>query len=181
MNSQSMNPNLYDLSRTFPKHLIEPAPRGKYGDYIPHFVINQALLAYVGPFDWELVEIIRGFVDEQVKTDKQGNIEKTYPALPNAIVAVVMRLTVTIDGRPTTITESGECDAGAFETSDGKRLKKAMSDALKRCAMRVGLGLHMWCKTPEQYFLQKILMGDTSAPETSDEVHVAGVDDEEVY
>ena len=39
--------------------------------------------------------------------------------------------------------------------TNGDRLKNAISDAIKRCAMRVGLGLHLYAQ--DDYFLDKLL------------------------
>ena len=50
---------LYELSRKFPKDWIKKAPKGKFGNYVPHPVITQRLLEVCGPFDWEVVELIR--------------------------------------------------------------------------------------------------------------------------
>jgi hypothetical protein len=38
-------------------------------------------------------------------------------------------------------------------------LKDAASDAFKRCAMRVGVGLHLWTKEGE-YFLYNLTKSD---------------------
>jgi hypothetical protein len=41
-------------------------------------------------------------------------------------------------------------------------MKDAMSDAYKRCAMRLGVGLHLWAQ--EHYYLgEKLLKADTEA------------------
>mgnify|MGYP005717694635 CR=1 FL=1 len=42
---------LYELSRQFPDEWIKPAPKGKFGNYIPHSVITQRLLEVCGPFN----------------------------------------------------------------------------------------------------------------------------------
>jgi len=42
-----------------------------------------------------------------------------------------------------------------MKDGDGERLKHATSDALKRCAMRVGLGLSIWAQ--QSYFLDRAL------------------------
>ena len=49
---------LYELSRQFPDEWIKPAPKGKFGNYIPHSVITQRLLEVCGPFNWEVVQLI---------------------------------------------------------------------------------------------------------------------------
>lgn len=128
---------LRELARPFSRKYIQKAPKGKYGDYVSHSTVNERLLYAVGPFDFQLVEVVRGYAPE-IKTQKT-----TYPARENAIVGVVARLTVEVDGRRVTVEEVGAEDSPAMK-NDGDNLKTSMSDALKRCAMRLGLGLHLW-------------------------------------
>src|SRR4029453_6166925 len=45
----------------FPTDFVE---RKDGQDYVAHHVVNQRLLSIVGPFDFELVEVIRGDVAE---------------------------------------------------------------------------------------------------------------------
>ena len=175
-----MGKQLVELVRPIPKRLIEEAPFGKQGSYVPHFVIAQALLATVGPYDWQLVEVLRGPVPEhqQMSKDKK-TVVKVWPALPSAIVGAVFRLTVTVDGQRITVEEAGSCDAAAFEINDGERLKKAASDALKRCAMRLGVAIHLWCKRPDQFFVHRLLSGE-DAEKHEAVVGVEGQDEEPV-
>ncbi|HJW61573.1 MAG TPA: hypothetical protein VJ931_18225, partial [Actinomycetota bacterium] len=51
--------DLAELSRPFPPDFVE---RKDGSDYVAHHVVNQRLLSIVGPFDFELVEAIRGDV-----------------------------------------------------------------------------------------------------------------------
>lgn len=111
---------------------------GRSFDYVSHSSINELLLQHLGGFDLEVMEIIRGFVPK-VETSN-----KTYPERQGGIVGVVARLTVLIDGERRVIEEVGTCENPAMKSHDGDCLKDAMSDALKRCAMRIGLGLHLW-------------------------------------
>lgn len=177
MQSQAHSPELYELTRAIPAKFIERPPQGKYGDYVPHFVIEQILIATVGPFDFDHVETIYGPVPATV--DKNTG-EIRHPALDQAVVGVVMTLTVTIDGRVVSVTEAGSCDAAAHEWNNGARLKKATSDALKRCAMRLGVGLHLWCKRPEQYFLPRVLRLEEEVTE-HDQNATVGVEDQEEH
>ena len=39
--------------------------------------------------------------------------------------------------------------------NNGSNLKNAASDALKRCAMRLGVGLHLWSQ--DNYYLDRAL------------------------
>ena len=136
---------LHELSRPFPAKLVKPPPRGKYGDYVPHSAVTERLLSIVGPFDFEITELIRGHAPE-VKTEK-----RTWPARDGAVVGVVGTLTCEIDGRTTRVSEIGTEDQPAMH-HDAENAKNAASDALKRCAMRLGLGLHLWSQS--DYFLE---------------------------
>lgn len=147
--------DLQRLAKPFPPAYVEKPPAGKYGEYVAHHTVNQALLATVGPFDWELVKVIRGRVQGRNRKDKEGNIT-SISALDDAIVGVVMRLTCIIDGHETRIEEAGDCDDPHNWPHDGARLKDATSDCLKRAAMRLGLGLHLW-SGEEKYFLYQSL------------------------
>lgn len=126
---------LADLAVPFPASMVCPPAQGKYGDYVPHPEVTQRLLLHLGGYSFEVREILR----EQVKGSD-------HPI----IVGVVARLTVTIDGREHSIDEAGDCENPTTKRHDGERLKDASSDAIKRCAMRIGLGLHLWSST---YFL----------------------------
>lgn len=154
MLTKENSPQLYELTKHIPARLIESAPQGKSGSYVPHYVIVQALLATVGPYDWELVEALRGRVEGT--TTKKGDV---YPPLEGTVVGAVYRLRCVVDGRTVTIEEPGSCESGPWETNDGERLKKASSDALKRCAMRLGVALHLWCHRDDQWFVNRVLAG----------------------
>ena len=171
---------LTDLTRHIPARLIEPAPQGKSGHYVPHFVIVQALLALGHTYDWELVEILRGTIPEMVTNKDKAN-ERTWPEMHDKVIGVVYRLTIEIDGRVTTIEEAGSCEAGPWDWNDGERLKKAASDALKRCGMRLGVALHLWCKRDDQFFIHRLLT-DEMKPADDGPVAIGGeTDDEVVY
>ena len=146
--------DLVELARPFPAGFIE---RKDGKDYVPHHVVTQRLLSVVGPFDFELVEILRGDVPA-IPPDPHGRSPRARagaPALRNVVVGGVWRLTCEIDGRRVRIEEIGDVGEPHNWPHDGARLKDAASDALKRCAMRLGLGLHLWAQ--EQYFLDRQL------------------------
>ena len=135
---------LIALAQPFPPKLIKKPAPGKHGDYVKHSTINERLLHELGGFSFEVVEVIRGLAPE-MKTEKN-----TYAARDNAVVGVLGRLTVTVDGVERIITEVGSEDNPAM-SHDGDNLKNAASDALKRCAMRLGVGLHLW--SGDAYYL----------------------------
>lgn len=139
------------LAARVPEIFIKDAPQGKHGKYVSHDDITQIALALVGPFDYEIVEVVRGYIPEW--TSRDG--DKHHPEREHGIVAALCRLTVDIDGRATTITETGEANSPNIK-SDGENLKTAGSDGLKRCFMRVGLGLELWVEQgqhPSKYYL----------------------------
>lgn len=111
-----------------------PAGGGRKADYVSHAVVTEILLAVVGPFDWQVEPLYEGA----------------------SIVGALGTLKANIDGRDVTVTEVG--DTTGQESDGGSRLKNAASDALKRCAMRLGLGLHLW-SGEGSYFLYRQLTG----------------------
>jgi hypothetical protein len=131
----------------------QPAP-GKYGQYVKHSTVNERLLAIVGPFTWEIVREIWGPTPE-VKAKKTNKI---YPARDRAIIGCIGRLTITIDDKTVSVEEAGDVEQAAMN-EDGRNLKDASSDAFKRCAMRLGLGLHLWSQ--DDYFLHNYLKGQS--------------------
>jgi hypothetical protein len=142
--------DLNQLARPFPQGFIE---RKDGMDYVAHHVVTQRLLSIVGPFDFELVEIIRGDL-AATTPDPNGRSRRARagtPALRNVAVGGVWRLACEVDGRRVRIEEVGDVGDVHNWPHDGARLKDAASDALKRCAMRLGLGLHLWAQ--EHYFL----------------------------
>lgn len=116
--------DLERLAKPFPDRVVSKPPKGKYGDYVAHHVVNQWLLAVVGPFNLQVVRELYG---------ESGLIE-----------GALVRLECMVDGIPVTIEEAGDCERPDNWNTQGARLKDAVSDGLKRCAMRLGLGLHLW-------------------------------------
>jgi hypothetical protein len=157
--------DLAELARRFPTDFVE---RKDGSDYVAHHVVNQRLLSIVGPFDFELVEVIRGdlpaVAPDPSKNSKRG--KAGVPALHQAIVGGIWRLTCMVDGRRVRVEEVGDCQDPHNWNHDGARLKDAASDAIKRCAMRLGLGLHLWAQ--EHYFLDVQLAALTSRPTVND-------------
>jgi hypothetical protein len=145
---------LRELARRFPDGFVE---RKDGNDYVAHHIVNQRLLSVTGPFDFELVEVIRGDIPPRApdSTAKSRRGRAGTPALSGIVTGGVWRLSVTIDGRTVRIEEVGDVGDVHNWPHDGARLKDAASDALKRCAMRLGLGLHLWAQ--ERYFLDRQL------------------------
>lgn len=119
------------LAKPFRQSQIQKNPTG-YGEYVKHSIYVERML-HNGPYDFEIVEIIRGeFLDKA----KQPH---------NGVVGCLARLTAEVDGVRRTVVEVGDCERPDNWSHDGARLKDAASDAFKRCCMRgFGLGLHLY-------------------------------------
>ena len=129
-----MTSDLYELARPFPDSMIEKKPGAKFqAAYVSHGAITSRMLEVLGPFDWSISRII---------TDADG-----------VAVGCLGRLEVTVDGRPVVIEEVGDVEHPG--PNSASNLKNASSDALKRAAMRLGLGLHLW--VGDQYYLHRAL------------------------
>ena len=128
---------LYDLSRRFPDKFIHKNPSG-FGDYIQHSVIRQRLLSVLGAYSTDVVETI---YDDGI------------------ITGVVLKLSCNIDGKDISVVEAGDVENPTNWKTNGARMKDAMSDAIKRCAMALGVGLHLWSQIgdEDEYFLDKQL------------------------
>jgi len=153
------------LATRFPERFIDRDPGGNL--YVSHSTVNEWLLGVVGPFSFELVQVLRGDVAE-VAPNPQGSSKRAKagtPALQQVVVGGVWRLSVEVDGRAVRVEESGDCEDPANWRHDGQRLKQAASDALKRCAMRLGLGLHLW--SGDAYVLDQRLSGSNGTSTTS--------------
>ena len=128
---------LMELSKVFPDKFIHKNPTG-FGDYIQHSVIRQRLLSVLGAYSTDVVETI---YDD------------------NMITGVVLKLSCVIDGQEISVVEAGDVENPSNWKTNGARMKDAMSDAIKRCAMALGVGLHLWSQIDgqDEYFLDKQL------------------------
>ena len=128
---------LAKLASPFPDKFIETKPGKFAASYVPHGIVSQFLLGIVGPHDFAIDTLVR---------DADGTL-----------TGCLCTLTVDVDGRTTSIQEVGECENPNNWKTDGARLKACASDGIKRCAMRLGLGLHLWHKHDGNYVLADIL------------------------
>lgn len=127
---------LSELATPFPAKFVSQKPGKFSASYVAHDIVTQRMLEVLGPFSFSLDELIR---------DKQGDV-----------VGCLATLVVTVDDRVVSITEVGDVEpAGSASKNDGARAKDALSDAFKRCAMRLGLGLHLWAG--DNYYLHTAL------------------------
>ena len=155
MEGRSMS-QLRELATPFPDKYVRSNPSGG-GSYVTHSVVTQRLLSIVGPFDWHIVEILRGDV-AAIPPNPDGKSQRARdgrPALSGVVVGVVGRLTCEVDGRRVQVEDAGDCEDPHNWPHDGARLKDASSDAIKRAAARLGLGLHLWAQ--QDYFLDGFL------------------------
>ena len=93
--------------------------------FVSHANVVQILLANVGPFDFEPVAGSAMF-------DTEGKLE-----------AEKWRLTVTIDGRETSVVSTGDYD-GPKGKGQGFRSQVVEANALRRAASRLGIALELW-------------------------------------
>ena len=124
---------LYQLARQFPANLVKQKPGKFAAAYVEHSVISQRLLEVVGPHSFEVKQPI---------TNPDGTVTGCLAAL-----------SCTIDGFPVVVVEVGDVEHPS--QNNAANLKNAASDALKRCAMRLGVGLHLWSQ--DNYYLDKAL------------------------
>jgi len=120
--------DLMKLAKKFPDKFIEKKKMGnREEDYINHAVIAQRLLSIVGAYNWDFDVICS----------------------ENKPVSVKGILTVTVDGNEVSVAGAGTPQ----NTSEpiGEQIKKMESDAFKRAASKLGLGLQLWAQ--DNYFL----------------------------
>jgi hypothetical protein len=134
-----MQSQLRDLVKRIPDSYVKTKPGGFQADYVSHADIQQILLAKLGPCSQEVTRVI---------SNAEGVVQ-----------GCVLRVTYSIDGETIVIEEAGDVERPG--SNNGSNLKNAVSDAIKRCAMRVGVGLHLWSQ--ENYVL------DTMAQKDEDE------------
>jgi hypothetical protein len=129
-----MSEQLYELSRPFPQSLVKQKPGKFAASYVEHSVVVQRLLEVTGPFTFRVDELIR---------DADG-----------VVCGCLASLEVVIDGTPVVIREVGDVEHPQTGNAGGNA-KAAASDAMKRCAARLGVGLHLW--SGENYYLNTAL------------------------
>lgn len=124
---------LRDLVKRIPQAYVKTKPGGFQADYVSHADIQQILLAKIGPCTQEVKELI-------------------YNA-EHQLQGCILRMTYEIDGQTVVIEEAGDVERPG--ANNGANAKNAVSDAVKRCAMRIGVGLHLWSQ--ENYVLDKLV------------------------
>ena len=121
------------LTANFPKSVVKKAPQGKFGDYVPHHIYTKRLVDVVGGKYNFTYDIIR---------DKD-----------NAVVGAKCTLEIDDLGK---VEEVGDVDRHALarNLTESEILKLAVSDGIKRCCMRFGIGLELWTgdTTEEEHY-----------------------------
>ena len=128
------------LTANFPKSVVKKAPKGKFGKYVPHHIYTQRLVDVVGgKYNFYVKETVR---------DKN-----------NAVVGAVCRLEIEGLG---VVEEIGDVDTTQINRKQGitesEILKLAVSDGIKRCCMRFGIGLELWTgdTTEEEHYAGEV-------------------------
>jgi len=153
---RTMTEQLTRLAQPFKSSLIHSEGRGG-GDWVSHSAVKEKLLAVVGPYSWERVDILRGYVPG-IEPNPNGSSKRAKtgaPAIENSVVGYIGRLTCRIDGQVVSVEGCGDCEDPHNWPHDGARLKDAESDAFKRAAIHVGVGLHLW--SGNEFFLHGYL------------------------
>lgn len=132
MRLKAMQSQLRDLVKRIPQAYVKTKPGGFQADYVSHADIQQILLAKLGPCTQEVKELIY---------NAEGQLQ-----------GCILRMTYEIDGQTIVIEEAGDVERPG--ANNGANAKNAVSDAVKRCAMRVGVGLHLWSQ--ENYVLDRM-------------------------
>ena len=130
-----MGKQLAALAKKIPPNWIQTLPTGYGARYCGHAHVQQMILATVGPTPQRVDQIIYN---------------------GDTVTGVLLTMTFTIDGQAVEITECGDVDRPNPDNI-GANMKNAISDAVKRCSMRVGKALQLWCESDEHYILDKVL------------------------
>ena len=119
------------LLSPFPKKLVKSAPKGKFGDYVPHAHYVERLRDSGVKYSWS-VEPLYG----------------THKGVKRIVGAIG---TITIEDMGSFM-GCGDVDTIKLDNpkfNDGSNLKDAESDAFKRACMRFGLGVELWSGSEE--------------------------------
>ncbi len=133
------------LAKPFPNRYIREKPGPGSRPYVSQDVVTQKLLVVLGGYDLEIGEVFKGDFTYYDK-DKKAEV-----VLVDVVQGCLVTIHATIDGREVSVTEVGDVENPSNWRTEGARMKDAISDGVKRCAMRLGCGLHLW--SGEDFFL----------------------------
>lgn len=125
--------DLIALATPFKENQIQTKPGGFGARYVSHSEVQQRLLFHLGPTPQRVVQTIR---------NAEGQVH-----------GVILEMTFTIDSKEVVIQEAGDCERPG--PNDALNTQMAISSAIARCCMRVGLGLHLW--SGDHYVLDRAL------------------------
>lgn len=128
-----------ELSKPWNKSFVKQL-KMSYGsiDYVEHTQVTQKLIALIPDLKMELGSV---FYD---KVEDENGIRRKF------LTGCEYTISGTIDGEFRTVTEAGMCDKPFFAegrmkvANNGERLKECISDAVKRCGMRLGIGIELY-------------------------------------
>jgi len=126
---------LQGLAKKIPPKWIETKGGSFNARYVSHAAVTQMILATLGPTPQRVEKIIYN---------------------GETITGVLLTMTFTIDGVVTEITEAGDCERPNPD-NNGQNLQTAISVAYRKCCMRVGKCLQLWCKDDDHYILDRVL------------------------
>ena len=135
------------LSKEWNTDIVKQKPTS-YGkiDYVDHTQVTQKLIALIPDVQITInYNVGNGgmLYDDAYTTD--GETKKV-------LTGVALSVTGTVDGKYRVVEEIGMCDKpvdginGKPPLTNGERAKECMSDAIKRCAMRLGVGIELYGK-----------------------------------
>lgn len=142
------------LAERFEGKYVKRKPGRGGGDYVSHSVVVERVLEVIGPYSIVNVELIRGDYEVEVRQNN-SNSEPKVKQYNNIVVGAIVVVECEVDGKRVMITEVGDAENPHNNKTDGERAKNAVSDAVKRCFMRLGVGLHLWSQ--EAYGLDERL------------------------
>jgi len=128
------------LSKAWNKAVVKKLPVSykKDGiDYVDHTQVTQRLIALIPD-----VKLKAGSFIYDDYEDLEGRRRKILTGVEYTIEG-------TIDGHFRSVTEVGMCDKpfeveGRKPANNGERAKECISDAVKRCGMRLGIGIELY-------------------------------------
>ena len=128
------------LSKAWNKAVVKKLPVSykKDGiDYVDHTQVTQRLIALIPD-----VQLKAGSFIYDDYEDLEGRRRKILTGVKYTVEG-------TIDGHFRSVTEVGMCDKpfeveGRKPANNGERAKECISDAVKRCGMRLGIGIELY-------------------------------------
>lgn len=167
---KSAGPQAMALYKPFPKSMIKQ----KEGfDFVSHSEYVQKFIDKMGVAPTFRVE------DELYEDTFTGRVKGKDVTGTHVLTGVRCSMSATIDGHEVTVSEYGDVEFPMNDKTNGARAKKAISDAYKRCAMRLcGMGLHIYAG--DEWRLEQAEEEEEPATETEVYTNSAGQDVEEV-